>query len=120
MAGGVHRTARIIAAIEDLSAQEAAAVRAHDFSTLQEIQDRLAPLVTDLTAVSVSDEPLKARIRSIQEQRAKTSDLLASELSEARLALRETMSAQRRTAQVAPAYGAKPVGPQISKLSCVG
>ncbi|HVS51297.1 MAG TPA: hypothetical protein VHD62_02985 [Opitutaceae bacterium] len=113
--------ARLIAALEDLAGQEAAALDARDFRGAVTVQDRAAPLVELLCAHAddVADEALRARIAALIERRNRTGEWLAEQIARVREQLRETQVAQRRVAQVAPAYG-QSVRPAARQLVAVG
>src|SRR3954469_15906888 len=99
--------ARLVAALEDLTAQEAASLQARDFESAIELQDRAAPLIEHLVThwPEVPDPGLKARILAVITCRNKTGEWLAEQIAETRRQLDETQVAERRVAQIAPAYG---------------
>lgn len=103
----VQTCARLVTALEDLSGQELACLEARDFAAAIAVQDRAAPLAELLAAhwPEVPDAKLKARILEIINRRNKTGEWLAEQVAEVRRQLAETQVAQRRVAQVAPAYG---------------
>ena len=104
-----QRFARVVGALEDLVAQEAAALQVKDFSGVAEVQERAAPLVSFLAAhgSEISTDPvLAAGIRALQARREETSTRLAFEITLTRDELAQTLTTERRIAQVAPAYGA--------------
>ena len=103
-----QRCARIMTSLEDLAAQEAAALANRDFTALVALQERTEPLVDFFvrTAPGYLNEPgLRARLSEFQRLRQKTSDALAVEIEHTRAELLQTRAAQRRAAQIAPAYG---------------
>lgn len=122
MQNPAQRCARLVAALEDLAAQEEASLRTKDFPAVESIQVRAGALVDDLVSLAASmDLPLQARIASVHARRARTSEWLEGELSAARAELRETSFAQGRVARIAPVYGGAPVGTRgQSQLSFVG
>jgi len=99
--------ARIITALEDLAAQEAAALETRDFTAAITIQDRAAPLVEHLAtyAGEITDPALRARIAAVHARRDRTGEWLAEQISRVRQQLHDLEAGQRRVAQVAPAYG---------------
>lgn len=98
--------ARLVAALEDLANQEAATLQARDFTGAVTIQDRAAPLVELLVAHApeVTDSATRARIAALLAKRNQTGEWLAEQMARAREELQQTQVAQRRVAQVGPAY----------------
>lgn len=113
--------ARLIAALEDLAGQEAAALAARDFRLAVAVQDRAAPLVELLGAHAdeVADETLRKRVAALIERRNRNGEWLAEQIARVREQLRETEAARRRVAQVAPAYRRTTRGP-ARQLVAVG
>ncbi|MEO5959540.1 MAG: hypothetical protein ABIZ49_08085 [Opitutaceae bacterium] len=112
--------ARLLLALEDLTAQEAATLEARDFTAAIAIQDRAAPLVNLLAThgPAVADGALRGRIAALLVRRNRTGEWLAEQLVRAREELQQNQVAQRRVAQVAPAYGKANATPR--QLSAVG
>jgi hypothetical protein len=102
-----QQCARIVRALEDLAAQEAAAVETCDFTAAYGVQERAAPLVDFLVqqADSFRDEALANRVKAVHTLRAKTGERLGAEIVRTREALREMQAVRSRVAQVGPAYG---------------
>jgi hypothetical protein len=116
-----ERCRRIVTALEDLVAQESAALANRDFNTVLTLQERTAPLVDFIVttgAAYVAQPDLRARLDALQMRRGQTSELLLAEMQRNRFDLQETRAAQRRVAQIAPAYGQSPVSRR--KLQAVG
>jgi hypothetical protein len=122
MESAAQTCARLIAALEDLAGQEAAALQTRDFATAIEIQDRAAPLVAHLAAHArdLTDPAQQARLRAVQEKRDRTGEWLAEQIERARAELARTSAARRRVAQIAPVYGRSPAGAASGHLSAVG
>lgn len=119
MESPAQRCARVLTALEDLVAQEAAALAQRDFNAVLALQDRTAPLVEFLSRAAASDvAELGPRFRALQEQRRQTSDRLAADIDSARAELQQTQVAQRRVAKIAPAYGQP--APVRRQLQAVG
>ena len=99
--------ARLVAALEDLTAQEAASLAARDFTAAIAVQDRAAPLVDLLVAHGpvVADAGLRPRIVALMARSRQTGEWLTEQMARVRQELQQTHVAQRRVAQVAPAYG---------------
>ena len=117
-----QRCARIVAAFEDLAAQEEASLQVRDFAALEEIQDRAALLVADLvTHAAAADSALRQRISAVQVRRGRSSDWLAQEIELTRTSLHETNCTQRRVARIAPVYGSTPAAARVpSQLNAIG
>ncbi len=102
-----QRCVRIAGALEDLVAQEAAALGSRDYIEMSVLQDRAAPLVEFLAqnaTAHAGDAVLRNRIAAVQQLRACSSAQLAIEIELARVELRESEHAQRQVAKIAPAY----------------
>jgi hypothetical protein len=116
-----QRAERIVAALEDLSAQEAASVAQQDWASVVALQDRMVPLV-EFLAVSPfrghEQSALRSRIAAVHARRAGSSARLEGELERTRKELEQTQLARRRVAQIAPAYGRAGVPPH--RLHAVG
>lgn len=100
---------RLLTALEDLAAQEAAALDARDFPAAVAIQGRAAPLVEHLAAhgppVADKDPAFRARVAAFHAHRLQMGEWLATQVARAREELREMDSSRRRVAQIAPVYG---------------
>lgn len=121
MESPVQRCTRIVTALEDLAGQEAAALAHRDFATVLALQDRTTPLVEFLItsgATQMREPGLRRRVRALHELRQKTSETLAVAMANTRADLQQTQVAQRRVAQIAPAYGQN--APRVSQLQAVG
>ena len=114
-----QRAVSLVAALEDLTAQEAATLQARRFSEAIAVQNRAAPLV-QLLAASATDVPgdLRLRIATLLSRRQASDAWLAHEIETVRAKLQETAESQRRVARFAPAYGRS--GATCGRLSAVG
>ena len=114
-----QRGARLIAALEDLVAQETAVLRNGDFDEANTVADRTAPIVEWLadhpTFVPAS---LQERLAAIGSQRARNAEFLDSEIARTREELQQVAVSRRRVAQIAPVYGRAAAQP--TRLSAVG
>jgi hypothetical protein len=112
--------ARLVAALEDLVAQEAATLEARDFATVVHLQERAAPLVEHLATHSaeVVDVSLRERIRMLLERRQQSGEWLAAQIEQTKEALRLNDERRHRVTQIAPAYGRSRYAPQ--RFSAVG
>ena len=112
---------RLVTALEDLVAQEAATLQARDFAAAVVIQDRAAPLVSLLGThgPAVADEALRARIAALLARRSQTGEWLSEQIRRVREELQRTEAAKRRVAQFAPVYSHADSPPR-RQLSAVG
>ncbi len=119
METSAQRCSRIAAALNDLAAQEAAALAGREFDAAIALQERAAPLVAFL-AEHTGDftRELVEKLSAVQARRAHSAMQLAAEIGRTREELHETGAARRRVAQIAPAYGRTSVTP--SQLCAVG
>lgn len=116
-----QRCERIIAALEDLAAQEAAGVAAGDFEGVRSLQDRTAPLIDFLAAeggAALGIPSLRRRLTAVYELRLRSGEALATAMTRVRSELAQTQASQRRAAQVGPAYGQP--GSRPPRLDLVG
>jgi hypothetical protein len=113
--------ARLVAALEDLSSQEAISLQTRNFAAAISIQERAAPLVEHLAVhgPEVADELLRCRIAALLERRHETGRWLVTEIERTRQQLHAMDVNRRRVAQVAPVYGAG-VSAGRRQLSAVG
>lgn len=121
MESPAQRCLRIATALEDLSAQEAAALAAHEFGTAIALQERAEPLVEYLSAHAedaAHDARIAAQLIRIRELRGRSEALLSAEIERTRAELREAGAACCRLAKVAPAYGT--ARPAVPRLQAVG
>ena len=111
---------RLVAALEDLVAQEAATLEARDFATVAHLQQRAAPLVEHLGthSAAVTDPALRERIRALLLRRQQTGEWLAAQIEQAKEALRLNGERRHRVTQIAPVYGRSRYAPR--QFSAVG
>jgi len=102
----VQRCERIVAALEDLAAQEAASVAQGDFAAVQALHERTAPLVEFLSSVgsAAMAAGLRRRLIAVYELRHRSGEAVAQAMAQTRLELAQTQASQRRVARIAPAY----------------
>ncbi len=98
---------RLLAALEDLAAQETTALAASDFATLAALSRRAAPLVEHLAehGPGLADAPFRARVQALLARRRQNDDLLADHLARTKTELKRAQESQRRVAQIASIYG---------------
>jgi hypothetical protein len=101
-----QRCHRLIGALDDLAAQEAASLAAGDIEAVLALQKRAAPLVQDLGArgPAVADEGLRSRVAAWLGRRRQIMDCLSTRMEEARRQIGQLDASRRRVAQVGPAY----------------
>lgn len=112
---------RLIAALDDLSAQEAAAIATSDFRAAIDIQHRAAPVVEFLArqdgrALASAD---RLRLGAIHARRERSEKDLAAALQRARAELAELATHRHCVARVAPVYG-RQSPPPSSRFSVSG
>ncbi len=114
--------ARLVAALEDLVAREAATLEARDFAAVVHLQERCAPLVELLGAhhAAVTDAALRERIRALISRRQQTGEWLAEQIEKTKRALQQANEGRRRVAQIAPVYGRGNAAPSSRQLCAVG
>ncbi len=98
---------RILAALEDLVAQESAVLQLGEYAALELIQVQAAPLITFLSSQpeAALAAGLEDRILALHAARNRNSTLLAHEMTRNRDELRVLSGRQGLIARVAPAYG---------------
>ena len=115
--------ARLVTALEDLVAREAATLEARDFTTVVHLQERCAPLVELLGAHAddVTDPAMRERIRALIARRHQTGEWLSEQIEKTREELALANEGRRRVRQIAPVYGSgrSPV-PIARQLLAVG
>jgi len=111
---------RLLAALEDLAAQETTALAAADFVSLAQLSQRAAPLVEHLAqhGPAIADTSFRQRIRALLERRRLNDDALALHVARARADLKRASDSQRRITQIAAIYGR--AGAATRQLSAVG
>ena len=111
---------RLLAALEDLAAQETTALAAGDFAELAKLSRRAAPLVEHLAAhgPAVADHSFRSRVHALLERRRHNDAVLSEQLARAKLELKRANESQRRIAQIGSIYG-RP-GAATRALSAVG
>lgn len=100
---------RLIGALEDLGAQEAACLGTRDFDALFQVQERADPLIkylgehrADAVAAGIEN-----RIAAWLARREENARRLATEITAAKTRIDQLDANRRRLTRVAPAYGAR-------------
>ena len=116
----VQRTARLVAALEALVAEETATLRHRDYAGAAAIAERAAPVVEWIAGQAARLTPdLRERLVAVQSSRRANEEFLAREIADTGEALREVARSRRRVARIAPAYGT-PIVKRSARLSAVG
>jgi hypothetical protein len=102
----VQRCFRLLAALEEMVAQEAACLASSDFGGLVGLQQRAEPLVAHLGRYgsTIADEEFRSRVGSWLARRREIAGLLSARISETRERLNQLESSRRRVARVVPVY----------------
>lgn len=113
---------RLLKALDDLVAEEAAMIQAADHGAVAEIQQRAEPVITALAALApaVADAGAQARVGALLERRQRNIDLLGTQLAEARGELDSLQQSERRAARIAPIYGRAEGGSGPTQLRTSG
>ena len=116
----VQRSTRLVDALEDLVADETAALRTRDFAAAATIAWRAAPVVEWRVAhASVITPGLRERLARVHANRAANVEFLETEIGQTRESLQQLGASRRRVAQIAPIYGGR-AAVQSARLSAVG
>lgn len=102
----LQTAARLLTALEDLTAQESVLLRTLDFVDAVAIQERAAPLVDQLSALAIHPEvaSLRPKVEGLVERRLKSRHFLDAQLGQLQAELRRIDEARTRLSRVAPAY----------------
>lgn len=97
---------RLLAALEDLTAQESVLLRTLDFVDAVALQERAAPLVDQLSALAIHPDvaKLKPKVTSLVDRRQQSRHFLDAQLGRLQSELRRIDEARTRLSRVAPAY----------------
>jgi flagellar biosynthesis/type III secretory pathway chaperone len=98
---------RLLGALDDLVAQEAATLAQRDFPAVESIQRRAEPLVAALAALgpTAATVPARARVETLLARRQNSIEFLETELAAARAELSLVEESAGRVARIAPVYG---------------
>lgn len=121
MESPAQRCTRIVAALEDLVAQEAAAVAREDFVAVQALHERIAPLVEFLVSAGadlLGAAGLRRRLTAVYDLRHRSGEAVAAAMARVRSELDANQASRRRAARIAPAYGQP--GVRTSQLQAIG
>lgn len=99
---------RLLAALEELVAEETILLRAGDFAEAAQIRARTSAIVEKLCALANAPQvdTLRPRLVTLLQHSQENADLLERELGNARLELEKCGHAQGRLRNVVPAYQA--------------
>jgi hypothetical protein len=107
METSVQTGARLLAALEELWAQEATLLQAREFTGACAVLERAAPLVQQVCRLAA--EPgmasLRPEVAALLTRREKNRLILEEQIAQMRRQMRQIEEARHRLARVAPAYG---------------
>jgi hypothetical protein len=97
---------RLVVALEKLVADEAACVRNDDFAAVRALQQRAAPLITQISALAtqVSEAAIKNRVNELIRRRSETAAQISTRLEEVRAKLDRVNATQRNATKVGAGY----------------
>jgi hypothetical protein len=96
----------LLAALEELTAQESVLLRTLDFADAVAVQERAGPLVDQLSALAIHPEvsSLRDKVLRLVERRQQSRLLLDAQLGRLQSELRRLDEARTCLTRVAPAY----------------
>ncbi len=99
--------ARLLTALEVLTAREDLEVTAGDTAGLQRTQQRVAAVIGGLVRLGAgaADETARIRIAALDRRRQRTQEVMAARTDRIRGELSRVLASRQRLALVAPAYG---------------
>jgi hypothetical protein len=103
---------RLLAALDDVTHQEAAAIRDGDYASVAPLQALAAELGERLAALAGDPAvaALREQVEAVVGRRRHSQRLLAQRLAAGRLELDRLRNVRQRLARLAPAYGAGGAG----------
>ncbi len=103
---------RLLAALDDLVTQEAAAVLAGDYGVIAGLQSRAAAVGEKLGALAGDLEvaALRSKVEALLARREQTQRELTQRLTAVRLEIERLRTVRQRVTRLAPAYGARAAG----------
>jgi hypothetical protein len=104
---------RLLVALEDFAAQEAAELAAGNIALVRQIQARAAPVVAELVRLGRTAIPseVHSRVVALVNRRVQNKELLDRQVGQMRDALGQTQANLRRIGQIATVYG-RPAKPE--------
>ena len=110
MGSPLQTATRLLAALEELAAQETILIRTMEFIEAAAVQERAAPLVERLCALAAdpATAPLQPRVAALLERRGQNHHFLDAQLARLQEELGRVTEARGRLRRVAPAYKAAP------------
>ncbi|ACB73730.1 hypothetical protein [Opitutus terrae] len=116
MESSTEKFDRLLKALDELVAEEAALIRAADYAAIGGVQKRAEPVLAALTALAPENASVEARKRVgiLLERREQNIETLRTRAVVAREELDSLQGSARRAARIAPVYGqaAGKSGPQ--------
>ena len=113
---------RLVGALEDLVAHEAASLAEHNYEAVGDIQRRTQTVVEAIADLGsmVSDAVARARVAGLLARRQHNIDFIESQLATARFELMAVQESTLRAAKIAPAYGRLDVPNRHSQFRATG
>lgn len=101
--------ARLLAALEDLVAEEASLLADEQVAAMVVLQERMAPLVDRLVALATTaDATVQTRVRALVARRGYVGAELAARIAHLRDELDRMAEARHTVNRIAPVYGGIP------------
>lgn len=98
---------RLLVSLEDFAAQESLQLAAGNIAALRQIQERAAPVVTELVRLGRNAIPVEvhSRLVAVVNRRLQNQESMERQIGPMRDALGQTHANLRRIGQIAPVYG---------------
>lgn len=113
---------RLLKALGELVAEEAAVIGAADYEATAEVQQRAQPLIEALAelAPSVGSAAARTRLESLIKRRRRSIEVLETRMRTVQGELDLLRKSTRRVAQIVPVYGRSASTPGPSRLRASG
>lgn len=113
---------RLLKALGELVAEEAAAIEAADYEATSEVQQRAQPLIDALAtlAPSVGSAAAHARLESLIKRRRRSIEVLEARMTTVQEELNGLRKSTQRVAQIVPVYGRATNTPGPNRLRASG
>jgi hypothetical protein len=113
---------RLLKALGELVAEEAAAIDSADYGATSEVQQRAQPLIDALAtlAPSVGSAAARARLESLIKRRRRSIEVLEARMSTVQEELNGLRKSTQRVARIVPVYGRATSSPGPNRLRASG
>lgn len=113
---------RLLRALGELVAEEAAAIEAGDYEATAETQQRAQPVIDALAdlAPSVGSAAARARLESLVQRRQRSIEVLEARMSVVHGELEVLRKSTQRVARIVPVYGRAANTPNSGRLRASG